>query len=128
MCWALNHQNTLEMTHGHISLSAALTSAAALFTSSVLLQSTLRADSRCPLAHRTVRWHTGQSGELYRSAPAKTRVWLLGPCTVLVHQTRSGGTPDSLVRQTTTHLVPFAPLNWIPNLNIYWFVLNLMHL
>jgi hypothetical protein len=21
------------------------------------------------LAHRTVRWHTGQSGELYRSAP-----------------------------------------------------------
>jgi hypothetical protein len=21
MCWALNHQNTLEMTHGHISLS-----------------------------------------------------------------------------------------------------------
>jgi hypothetical protein len=24
----------------------------------------LRADSRCPLAHRIVRWHTGQSGEL----------------------------------------------------------------
>jgi hypothetical protein len=22
-------------------------------------------------------------------------------------------------------LVSFAPLNWIPNLNIYWFVLNL---
>jgi hypothetical protein len=21
MCWALNHQNTLEMAHGHISLS-----------------------------------------------------------------------------------------------------------
>jgi hypothetical protein len=32
------------------------------------------------------------------------------------------------VRQTTTHLVSFAPLNLIPNLNIYWFVLNLMHL
>jgi hypothetical protein len=29
------------------------------------------------------------------------------------------------VRQTTTHLVSFAPLNFIPNLNIYLFVLNL---
>jgi hypothetical protein len=29
------------------------------------------------------------------------------------------GAPDSPVRQTTSHLVPFAPLNWIPNLNIY---------
>jgi hypothetical protein len=69
MCWALNHQNTLEMAQGHISLS--------------------------------------------------------GPYTVLVHRTCSGGTPDSPVCQTTTHLVPFVPLNWIPNLNIYWFVLNL---
>jgi hypothetical protein len=44
---------------------------------------------------------------------------------VLVHRTLSGGTPNSLVRQTIAHLVPFAPLNWVPNLNIYWFVLNL---
>jgi hypothetical protein len=44
---------------------------------------------------------------------------------VLVHRTLFGGTPDSPVRQTIAHLVPFAPLNWIPNLNIYWFVLNL---
>jgi hypothetical protein len=50
---------------------------------------------------------------------------MVGPCMVLVHQTMSGGTPDSPVHQTTSHLVLFAPLNWIPNLNIYWFVLNL---
>jgi hypothetical protein len=41
------------------------------------------------------------------------------------YRTLSDGTPDSPVRQTTTHLVSFAPLNWIPNLDIYWFVLNL---
>jgi hypothetical protein len=29
------------------------------------------------------------------------------------------------MRQTRAHLVSFAPSNWIPNLNIYWFVLNL---
>jgi hypothetical protein len=43
----------------------------------------------------------------------------------LVHWTLSGGTPDSPVRQTTALLVSFAPLNWIPNFNISWFVLNL---
>jgi hypothetical protein len=35
------------------------------------------------------------------------------------------GAPDSPVRQTTTHLVSFAASNLIPNLNIYWFELNL---
>jgi hypothetical protein len=29
------------------------------------------------------------------------------------------------VRQTKAYLVSFAPSNWIPNLNIYWFVLKL---
>jgi hypothetical protein len=43
---------------------AALTFAAALFTSLVLLQSTVGTCSCCPLAHQTVRWHTGLSGEL----------------------------------------------------------------
>jgi hypothetical protein len=55
----------------------------------------------------------------------ETREWLVGLSTVLVHWTLSGGTQDSPVRQTTTHLVSFAPLNLIPNLNIYWFVLNI---
>jgi hypothetical protein len=55
----------------------------------------------------------------------ETREWLVGLSMVLVHRTLSGGTPDSPVRQATTHLASFAPLNWIPNLNIYWFVLNL---
>jgi hypothetical protein len=35
------------------------------------------------------------------------------------------GAPDSPVRQSTAHSSFFAPLNLIPNLNIYWFVLNL---
>jgi hypothetical protein len=42
-------------------------------------------DSRCSLAHQTVRWHTGQSGVLKRSAPAFSREWLVQPCTGLVH-------------------------------------------
>ena len=32
------------------------------------------------------------------------------------------GAPDSPVRQSTAHSSFFAPLNLIPNLNIYWFV------
>jgi hypothetical protein len=50
---------------------------------------------------------------------------MFGLCMVLVHRTVSGGTPDSPVRQTTTHLVSFSSLNLIPNFYIYWFVLNL---
>jgi hypothetical protein len=61
----------------------------------------------------------------YSEVRLKTREWLVGLCTVRVHRTLSGGAPDSPVRQTTTHLVSFAPLNLISNLNIYWFVLNL---
>jgi hypothetical protein len=49
-----------------------------------------------PLVHQTVRWHTGQSAE--------RRFWnpkvASSECTALVHRTLSGGTPDSLVRQT----------------------------
>jgi hypothetical protein len=60
-----------------------------------------------PLAHRTVQCYIGQSGELYRSGfPNSLRwqvwswsPWCTGHCPV-VHQTLSGGTPDSPVRQT----------------------------
>jgi hypothetical protein len=55
----------------------------------------------------------------------KTQEWLVHLRTDMVHRTLSGGTPDSPVRQSTTHSSFFAPLNLIPNLNIYWFVLNL---
>jgi hypothetical protein len=34
-------------------------------------------------------------------------------------------TPDSPVRRSSAHSSFFAPLNLIPSLNIYWFVLNL---
>jgi hypothetical protein len=46
-------------------------------------------------------------------------------CTVLVHRTMSGGAPNSLVRRSSAHSGFFALLYLIPNLNIYWFVLNL---
>jgi hypothetical protein len=58
-----------------------------------------------------LRWCTGQSGGTsdspvnYSGArPEKPRVasW---SCTVLVHRTLSGGTPDSPVRQTRAHSV-----------------------
>jgi hypothetical protein len=65
----------------------------------------LREVAVAPLSHRIVRWHTGQSGELQRSAPGETREWLVQPCTVLVHRTLSGGTPDSSVCQTRAHSV-----------------------
>jgi hypothetical protein len=45
----------------------------------------LHADSHCPLAHRTVLWHNGQSGELYRSVPAFSRDPAL-ISTKLIHQ------------------------------------------
>jgi hypothetical protein len=58
----------------------------------------LRRRAVAPLVHRIVRWHTGQSGELQWSAPWETRELRVGRCTVLVHRTLSGGTPDSPVR------------------------------
>jgi hypothetical protein len=82
----------------------------------------LALNSRCPLAHRTVRWqpdslvnysgaclHFSESGWL-----TLVRSWCTGHCPV---------------RQSTAHSSPFAPfkivsLTWI----FYWFVLNLMHL
>jgi hypothetical protein len=42
----------------------ALTSAHHCSVLFICAESTIGADSRAPLAHRTVRWHTGQSGEL----------------------------------------------------------------
>jgi hypothetical protein len=76
-----------------------------------------------PLAHRTVRWRTGQSGGAPDSpvahrtamnysgaAPRKPEAeefevdppWCTRNCP-MVHQTLSGGTPDSPVRQTREH-------------------------
>jgi hypothetical protein len=36
----------------------------------------------------------------------------------MVHQTLSGGTPDSPVRQSTTHLNSLLQFNLVPNLNL----------
>jgi hypothetical protein len=85
-----------------------------------LLQSTVARSSRCsagapdsPVNYSGVRPKKPESGWF-----SPVRTWCTG-------RTLSGGTPDSPVRQTTAHLVSFAPLNWIPNLNIYLFVFNL---
>jgi hypothetical protein len=70
-----------------------------------------------PVALRTVRWILAERA----CENPRVAAWTLyspgAPDTVRWHIGQSGA-------QTTTHLVPFAPLNWIPNLNIYWFVLN----
>jgi hypothetical protein len=47
----------------------------------------------------------------------------------LVHQTLSGGTPDSPVRQTRAAFeLSFALLFWTLSWTFYWFVVNLWHL
>jgi hypothetical protein len=52
-------------------------------------------------------------------------VRLLKPESGWLDSVRSWCTGHCPLRQTTAHLVSFAPLNFIPNLNIYWFLLNL---
>jgi hypothetical protein len=82
-----------------------------------------------------VRWRTGQSGgtpdSLVNYSGARLRFpesGCLAPvrpwCTDTVRwHTRQSGAPDH------NPLMSFLLLlNWVPNLNIYWFVLNLMHL
>jgi hypothetical protein len=103
------------------SLSGVPPTLRALFLCQRLLQSTVARVSHCSngtpdslVAHRTVWWHTGQSGELWRSAPGESRELLVQPCTGLVHQTLSGGTTDNLVRQTRAHLVSFCSFKLDP--------------
>jgi hypothetical protein len=45
-------------------------------------------------------------------------MWLVQSCTVLVYRTLSGGTPDSLVRQTRAHLGFFAYFFLNPNFDL----------
>ena len=74
------------------------------------------------LAHLTVRWHTGQSGELWRSASPKSREWLVHLLYGLVHQTLSG----ALKTSTLKSFAPFLIVSLTEFLS--WFLLNLMHL
>jgi hypothetical protein len=91
----------------------------ALFT---LQSRPLRADSRAPLVHRTVRWIIA---ELRLGNPKlKSLSWF-----TLVHRTLSDGTPDSPVRQTRAHFgFLFAPFFWSLTCSFDWFLLNLSHL
>jgi hypothetical protein len=58
-----------------------------------------------PLAHRIVRWPTGQSGELKRSGCPETRRWRVQPVRSLVHRTVRCARPGF-------SLVSFAPFFW----------------
>jgi hypothetical protein len=90
------------------------------------LQSTIALDSRCsagapdsPVAHRTVRWIIAECA-WWKPESAWfifVRTWRTGYCLV-AHQTVQCASPQHTQ-------VSFAPLYLIPNLNIYWFVLNL---
>jgi hypothetical protein len=75
-----------------------------------------------PVLHRTVRWIIA---EWLPEFPKVVCSELIS----LVHQTLSGGTPDSPVRQTRVAFgclfaIFIRTLSW----NFYWFVLNLWHL
>jgi hypothetical protein len=100
-------------------------SVVALFIYQPLFQSTVARSSRCsagaldsPVAHQTVR-------RIIAECAWKNPRVAGSRCTVLVHWTLSGGTPDCPVRHSSAHSGFFALLYLIPNLNIYWFVLNL---
>jgi hypothetical protein len=109
---------------------APLTCCSDIWISLFTLQSRpLHADSRCsagapdsPVAHRTVWWIIA---ELRLENPKlRSLSWF-----TLVHQTLSGGTPDSPVRQTRAHFgFLFAPFFWSLTCSFYWFVLNFWHL
>jgi hypothetical protein len=106
-------------------LTSALTSVRHCSRTVAFAESTVVWVSRCSVgaldssvAHRTVRWIIAEG------TWKNPRVVGLS-CTVLAHQTLSGGTPDSPVRCSSAHSSFFAPLNLNPNLNIYWFELNL---
>jgi hypothetical protein len=77
----------------------------------------LREVAVAPLVHRTVRWIIAKCA-CWNPRVARSTLYGPGaPDTVRWH-TRQSGAPDP------STLGFFAPLNWIPNLNIYWFVLN----
>jgi hypothetical protein len=84
----------------------------ALFLCQRLLQSTIARVSRCFAG-------TPDSPVNYSG------VRLLKPGSGWFTLVRAWGTGHCPVRQTRAHLVSFALSNRIPNLNIYWFVLNL---
>jgi hypothetical protein len=79
-------------------------------------------DSRCPLAHRTVRWIIVERACVFPRVAGLTLYGSGAPDTVRWHIGQSGAPVHSTLKSF------LLLLNWVPNLNIYWFVLNLMHL
>jgi hypothetical protein len=87
--------------------------------------STFAADRCTQIA--VARWLTGQSGGTSDGPVNYSGARLRKPESSCLHPIRSwctgqSGAPD---HSTLDSFCSFAPLNWIPNLNIYWFVLNL---
>jgi hypothetical protein len=84
-----------------------------------LLQSTIGAVAVTPLAHWTDRCYTGQSGELSRSDISRNPKVASSELISLVHRTLSGGTPDSLVRQTRAVFGCLLLLSFEPFLGLF---------
>jgi hypothetical protein len=108
----------------HCSLSGAPSGVAMTLLRTVVFGSDrwsrpLRFLAVAPLAHRTVRWPTGQSGELQGSGFANSRRWRVQPVRTLGHRTLSGGTPDSPVRQTRVLFSFFCSFLLNPNLDLF---------
>jgi hypothetical protein len=106
-----------------------LTSTFALFIVEHILQSTVGIGSRCstgspdsPVAHRTVQWHTGLSGEYSGAHLHFSREWLLHFLYDLVHRTLSDAPLFSTLKSFCSNKI--VSLTWF----LSWFVLNLMHL
>jgi hypothetical protein len=74
-----------------------------------------------PLVHRTVRWIIAERGSVFPRMAGSSSYGHGAPDTVWWYTGQTGA--------PVQHTQVFAPVQfWIPNLNIYWFVLNLMHL
>jgi hypothetical protein len=81
----------------------------------------LRELAVAPLVHRTVRWIIAERGSVFSRVAGSSSYGHGAPDTVWWHTGQTGA--------PVQHTQVFAPVQfWIPNLNIYWFVLNLMHL
>jgi hypothetical protein len=79
-------------------------------------------DSCCPLAHRTVRLIIAERACVFPRVTGWTLYGPGAPDTVQWHTGQSDA-PDHSTLKSFLLL-----LNWVLNLNIYWFVLNLVHL
>jgi hypothetical protein len=107
----------------HLTPALTLRAQSALFLFTVAVEDDRwRLEPLLRLAHRTVRW-------IIAERPPEFPKVVSSEWNSLVHQTLSGGTPDSPVRQTRDVFgLSFALFIWTLSWSFYWFVVNLWHL